>query len=141
MTLATWTRIQNQIVCVTAVDWSLENVRHVLLPRHGTSPGTISVHAPCPPSRQMGSSLCLPSPVCHTYLRHLFSLKLCDCILGDPITRSSAISTQTFSNRKMLKMNSFAYTVAMSAAVSSMSAPQFTRCAGDITASDRHLSA
>ncbi len=38
-------------LCMTAVGWSPENVIHVMLPRRGTSSGTISLHAPCPPSR------------------------------------------------------------------------------------------
>ncbi len=112
-------------LCMTAVDWSLENVRCVLLPRPGTSPGTISLHALCPPSRQMGSSPAYHPLSVIQYLRHLFSPKLCDCILGDPVTHSLAISMQTFSDRKMLEMNSFASTAAMNAAVASLSARQF----------------
>jgi hypothetical protein len=44
---------------------------------------------------------------------------------------------QTFFDGKMLEMNLFASTAAMSAAVASLSAQQFTCYAGDISASDR----
>jgi hypothetical protein len=62
----------------------------------------------------------------------LFSPELSDCIFGDLITHLLAISTQTFSNGKMIEMNYFASTAAMSAAVASLSARQLTCCAGDI---------
>jgi hypothetical protein len=55
-------------------------------------------------------------------LRHLSSPELSDSIFEDPVTRSLVISTQTFSNGKMLEINSFASTAAMSAAVASLSA-------------------
>jgi hypothetical protein len=62
-------------------------------------------------------------------------------LLGGPMTHSPEISTQTFSDGKILEINSFASTVAMSAAVASLSTQQFTRCAGDILSSNRWLSA
>jgi hypothetical protein len=59
-------------------------------------------------------------------LCYLSSPKLSDCILGDPVTRSPEISTQTFSNGKILEIKTFASTAAISAAVASLSAWQFT---------------
>jgi hypothetical protein len=62
-------------------------------------------------------------------------------LFGDPVTHSPEISIKTSSNRKILEINSFASTMAMSAAVASLSAWQFIRCAGNILASNRYLTA
>jgi hypothetical protein len=141
MTLTTWTHIQNRFVYACQLSIGPLKVCNIFCDpdaEHLREHFHYTLHAL--PVDKWEVLLAYHPPSVIQYLHHFFSPELSDCIFGDPVTHSPEISTQTFSNRKMLEMNPFASTVAMSATVASLSAWQFIRCAGDISASKRYLS-